>query len=365
MTGLMFISAGAAHILAANAIVRVLAAPAGTPFGVEGGPPVARGGSAAVVRVEGATSCPTPGEVAAKLESLLPTASKLPRPDRAQLADDGGDLLISLEDATGAVLGTRRLPRQFPCDALAAAAAIALAAWESDVHPAFAPALAPVPRPREETITVLPPRTAADAPVASGVALGLVGGFAGGVPRPGVQLVAGAWLRPWRLGLWGRTLLRAEAGGDLDRRLEVAEGGASWRRLGIGLGLEGPLTSGAGQAAHGEPEATGWLRWFAVTRLAWLRVRGDGFAVNHAADAVDPGVAAGLRALFGRPFGRSFRSLGLWSSVELALVWWPLPHDVRAAELQTAADAESPSFLRRLPVTEVYLRGGVGFGGSK
>src|SRR4051812_1759649 len=98
------------------------------------------------VVVTGDSRCPRPAEVAAQVGALLPRSrpSSAPR-DIATLDDQSPELRIVLRGADGSVANERRLPRQYTCDELAAAAAAVIAAWLSDIHPEFALATARPP----------------------------------------------------------------------------------------------------------------------------------------------------------------------------------------------------------------------------
>jgi hypothetical protein len=91
------------------------------------------------VVVTGDSRCPQPAEVAARVGRLLPRS---PVPGAvaytAEVRDGGVELAIVLRGAGGSVANERRLPRQYSCDELAAAAAAVIAAWLSDIHPEFA-----------------------------------------------------------------------------------------------------------------------------------------------------------------------------------------------------------------------------------
>lgn len=287
---------------------------------------------AAAVRVEGTTACPHPDQVAARLGALLSADVPGARPDRARIWDDGDDVAVELDGSDGTLIGARRFPRRHGCEDLAAALAVSIAGWESDVHPEFSPHLiegAPPP-----TVTKpaapdpLPPRQwAADA----GLSLGVGGSLD---PRATTEdAVLGGWLTPPSR----RTSLRFGVGGQMSQQIALQYGRASWRRWAVDLGLERPFWTSR------EGKADGWLHGFALARLAWLEMHGEGFVLDRSDSAIDPGLAAGLRATMTR--GR----LASW--VELAASWWPVRHNVQAAGLGDVG---------RLPVAEAFVRVGVG-----
>jgi hypothetical protein len=117
------------------------------------------------VQVKGDGRCPQPAEVAARLGALLP-----PSPGSsdvgytAELRDDGPELAIVLRGRDGSVAKERRLPRQYTCDELAAAAAAVIAAWMSDIHPEFA-----IPEPAPGSAGASAPGLARSAPAPAGL----------------------------------------------------------------------------------------------------------------------------------------------------------------------------------------------------
>jgi len=299
---------------------------------------------ATAVHVEGTTACPRPEQVTARLGELVPQPADAGEEavDRARLTEDGAELVIVLERAGGEVVGTRRFSRTDACEDLAAAVAVSVAVWLSDVHPAYSTAqLAPLPRPAapvaDVQVVALPPPRRADAAWGAGLAFGL--GSALDSPAVVADGLATAWLR-----LGGSSnALRAEAEVLSRRELTLQGGKGEYRRWILGLGIERDLTS-ASRGAGG-----GWLRGFATARLAWLDLEGVGFAVNHTTRALDPGASAGLRTLWKR---------GTWASwVEVALSLWPIGHDA-------VVDSAAPQ-AERLPVLDAFLRVGAGWGAAR
>jgi hypothetical protein len=297
----------------------------------------------AAMRVEGTSSCPAPAAVEAQLRAWLPPQAPNDDSDRARLMDDGDDLIVSHESRDGTALGTRRFSRTFSCRELASAVAVAIAAWESDVHPEFAPALA--------ARATVPPRTAAPGPPSEVVraapaprragiwdlALGASVGFGGAldVPTAAGDATIGMWLAP----PLSATSLRLEVEGQSQRQIAVAGGRADWQRVTAGLGIERPWVSSP------DDEGGHVLRWFALARVGWLRLRGEGFEVDHTDNSVDAGATIGVRAVLFQ---------GRWSSwAELAVSSWPIRHDL----IGPSGVAGS-----RLPVVEAFLRIGAGVG---
>lgn len=302
---------------------------------------------AGVVQVEGSTSCPRPDEVAVQIDGLLGAPLGHAPPDLARLSRDGAGIAIVLETAEGVVLGTRHLPGGFSCSDLAAAAAVALATWESDVHPEYAAsALAPSVVASGSVEAPFASATAARAAFSAGLGMSAGSAVDTGVAA-GVEFMAASWLRP---GQW-LTSLRMEVVAQSERRLPVGEGAAFWRRWSFGAGVERSFTGPPPGTSGATPGA--WLRWFALARVGWLNIRGDGFAVDRDAGVLDPGVTVGLRAL-ASPRRR-------WSPwLELAASAWPIRHDARVDPGQVTQVA--PTVVRHLPASEVFLRAGLSWG---
>lgn len=172
-----------------------------------------------LVEITGATQCPTPDEVAARLHDLVPDAAPAAAArERVALADDGGALGLTLYDDGGRTIGRRRLEAA-ACADLAQAAAVVIAAWETDLRAAQAPEIV-LPRPRRRR-------------VALDVAGGFVASLAGASFAPGGEL--GLTLGPAR----GRVLGRLGATGEATRDLSVGTataGHLSFTRAALSLG---------------------------------------------------------------------------------------------------------------------------------
>jgi hypothetical protein len=275
--------------------------------------------------------------VADRLGGLLSTDVAGKQPDRARLWEQDGELIVLLERFDGGLIGIRRFPRTFECKDLANAAAVSLADWESDVHPEFPPRLVARATP---ILLQAPAQLALPLPLRrwqlnAGVALA-VGGSVGGSPDrpvPAGGAVVGAWLT--RAG-WQQISFRAEFEGQSEREISFSYGGAAWRRWALGLGVERSFFPGPADGG-------GWFRWFALARLAWLDMRGQGFTLNRRDSTIDPGAVVGVRAIATR---------GRWSSwVELAACSWPVRQAVQANGVGT---------IGHLPALEAFVRVGLG-----
>lgn len=305
---------------------------------------------AAAVEVEGSTSCPSAAQVSERLGSLLPPRPTGAESGRARLWSQGDEVVVQLDAADGSVVGTRRFPQTYACEDLASAIAVSLAAWASDVHPAFAPQLEAQPPPRLAT-TAVPVVVAARRPEQPAspplnFAVGVGAGVAASVASSDVADVAGdvvvaAWLRP--SGWWLSP--RLELDGQTQRRVSLSQGAASWRRFSLGVGVERTLV---GQAGYRGADGEGWLRAFVLARLAWLDLRGDGFPANRDDSVLDPGASAGLRAVALR---------GRWQPwVEIAGTLWIVRHDLAATGLGDLGHLPRGELFARLGVAIASLR---------
>lgn len=248
---------------------------------------------ALAVQVQGATTCPLPSDVEARLAELLPgsTEGAPTETDVAELIAEDDALVLSLRSADGAAVSLRRFPRTHACDELAAAAAVAIATWQSDVHPAYAaPGPVRISRAAEPRTPRLEPRRfpSMRAGVQGG---GLTSGSAGGLAA---AVVAHASLqRPaWPFGV------RLSGSWQGARSREVGAGEAAWRRLALGLGIDLHRPWSADPA---------WSGGLAASVLAGrLTVGGQGFERNLEGSSWEPGYelslavgrALGIRGLF-------------------------------------------------------------------
>jgi hypothetical protein len=294
---------------------------------------------ATAVEVEGSTACPSPAQVSERLVPLLSTDATDGEGSHARLWQQGDEVAVELDAPDGSTIGTRRFSTTYSCADLASAIAVALATWASDVHPAFAPHLeAARPSPTIATTAADVRVPAAPAPAAVNVAAGLGGGVASAGSGSGfaAEAVVGAWLLPTGWRLWPRLELDLQS----ERRLSLSEGAVAWRRFSLGLGVEANLV--------GDREARVRLNAFALARLAWLDLHGQGFNLNRGDAVLDPGATAGVRAVLGR---------GRWQPwVELAASVWLARHDLEATGLGMLGHLPRGELFARLGVSVVWLR---------
>jgi hypothetical protein len=248
-----------------------------------------------LLAVDGNSTCPTPREVADRVAALLPVEHAAVERDVVQVDNQGSAVRVQLRRPDGRIVGERTLQKRFGCADLAAAAAIVVAAWESDVHPEFLRSLAAPPRPPAvEPVTVVAPPTAMPPAASSslgaafdiGIALtGAVAPDQGGAgPALGGLLVA-SWT-PAARGFGAR--LGAQASSE--RQMRLPSGDVRWRRAALSGGVQYRIALQAGR----------WLLdLHADALVARVSVHGVGFAISNLSDTgVDPGVGAGVRLLW-------------------------------------------------------------------
>jgi hypothetical protein len=237
------------------------------------------------ITVNGDATCPTADEVSTRVAQLVPAVETSAPPDLARIEETGGVLRVSLSAPDGALLGTRDLPRTSSCAELAAAAAVVVAAWESDVHPEFRPSI-PLSVPSNE---VAAPAAVARAPskpttpLVFEVGAALSGSVA---PGAGTAAAAGGLIVASVTSARRSVGLRLMLAGGAEREIPLETGRAFWRRLVAGLGPELRVT----------PRSTALaLDLHAEALVASLSARGEGFTTNLNDASVDPGVSAGGR----------------------------------------------------------------------
>jgi hypothetical protein len=224
-----------------------------------------------LLRVDGAATCPAPGDVAAALERLAPEAGG--GGDRAQIDPVPGGVEIVLYGEGGERKKERRLLADAACGELAEAAAVVIAAWEREL----------AARPPSPVRLVAAPAT----PTRVGFDLGaaFVGALVGRsfAPGGGLQLtVVDRGPAP------RRRLVRA--GGRLElvatgtRDVAVAAGHASYTRAWLALG---PVVRFAPSRLL--------LDVHAQVALALVSIEGIGYVAPRHDFDVDPGLSLGAR----------------------------------------------------------------------
>lgn len=253
--------------------------------------------AAPIVRVEGNAICPRPEELTARVAELLPGSDAANGPDIVHLEDGNpATVQLTLRRPSGEIVGRRALDKNATCADLAAAAAVIVAIWESDVHPEFALRIDPAPPRREPPapVDLGAAATETGAP-GGGPTIFDVGAALFGTVAPKVGTAAGLLLAAsWTPGTqtssarWG---IRSEAAGSTEQEQPLLTGTVAWRRLSLAVGPQLRLLSPSRR----------WIFDVHVAALAaWLNIRGVGFTNNHTDNTVDPGIGAGVRLMLHR-----------------------------------------------------------------
>ncbi len=263
------------------------------------------------MQVQGAGSCPAPGEVEEKLAPLLPVGFASSSGDLAAVVEEAdGTLSVSLARSDGKTVARRRLPRAATCGEQAQTVAVALAVWEAQIHPEISlrldclaasatPGSPAPPRAAEDDLVIQrAPAKALPRPLELGLGAAAVGAWQPGSLAPGGRLDAllGRASGAWR----GRLSLVGLA----THSESLPPGEARWWRLYFALGADYLL-----------PLGRRWdLALGAAGVLGVATVEGVGFTTDRTARTADLGVEAMLRV--------DLRSGGTRPWLGLALVTW-------------------------------------------
>lgn len=296
----------------------------------------------ASLKVEGASTCPTPAQVQAKLNELLPAQSSSGH--LALIEPSSGGVRIVLRNGSGAELAKKDFEKRTACAALAEIAAVVLAAWETEFAervpepiqelPARV-ALKPRPLSAEPRVEEAPPpRPSAPSPqgqfeAGAAALVSFPGGVAAGIALHGAYL-------------FGENPLGIELMANVatPRDLLIGSGHAYWHRWSVGIGPRVRLL-----------KARLDLDAYAHLLGALLTLRGSGFAENSTVIDAEPGVSAGLRASLSGSRWRPWLGLGA--------VFWPKVH---AVNILTLGDPTgTPRAVEKLPRFEILLSLGISF----
>lgn len=274
------------------------------------------------VRVESG-DCPSGAQIEQMLAAMLPSLPEGAQPDVARVKKRTVGLRIELSQADGRVIAERQFDRTGSCSELAELAAVAIASWESDVHPEFArPQVVSTPGP-----SVVLPMAERPTPKAYDVALGASLSHARSYAVGGLLTLT--WM-PWATGLGIRILGAVET----ERTLDLGANQARWRRWMGAAELNGRLAS-LPLDIHG-----------GVT-VGWLKARGVDFTLdNRSVDAFSPAATMGVRWVWW-----AARHFALW--LDLSGLYW-----VRKQTLTS----ESPDGEQQLPQWQGVASAGLAVG---
>jgi hypothetical protein len=244
------------------------------------------------LQVQGAGSCPAPGEVEEKLAPLLPVGFAAGSTDLAAVAEEADRTLsVSLARADGKLVARRRLPRAATCGEQAQTVAVALAVWEAQIHPeislrldrlAVAPTPSSTASPQAADGDLVIQRAAGTPPSRSlelGLGAAAIGAWQPGSIAPGARLDAG--LGPasaaWRA--------RLSVVGLATHAESLSPGEARWWRLYFALGAD-----------YAVPLGRRWeLALGAAGVLGIATVEGASFTADRSTRTTDLGVELLLR----------------------------------------------------------------------
>ena len=239
--------------------------------------------AAGMVEVRGDVACPSAAEITARLQPLLPRASRDPADlHLATLADVGPQpdgrkaLHLRLLRSDASVIGDRHLFLAGDCQTMAEAAAVVIAAWETED-----PSVLSVDENKQEGA---PAQVPARSTFQLWGGVGAGAGFVGGVAIVGnLEAQMSRSDSHWRLRV---SLMREGA-----RRLDLGSGHADWQHtmVAAGLLLQGALGAWVGSVDLGPT-------------IGWVTVQGVGFQNNQESNSLEYGVVGGMRA--GRRLGR-------------------------------------------------------------
>jgi hypothetical protein len=272
-----------------------------------------------LVRVEGSAFCPSPAQVA---EALLRLEAGEPNgvdgADHARIERADGGVEIVLFGAGGERRKARRLVADAPCEELAAAAAVIIAAWERELGPRR---LAPA------SVAVTP-----SPPLRARLAWDLGGAFTGALSgssfAPGGSVAANLVARRAHVGG------RLAAVGTATRDQQLAPGHASYTRAFFQLG----------PVARFNPSRLA-LDLHAELSLALTSLEGVGYATVARAFDFDPGLGGGARL--------GVRAGPVLPFLEVAVVGWLRRQRFDVTGVASAAE---------LPRFDLLLSAGLAFG---
>jgi len=212
----------------------------------------------------GDARCPDAAMVRAELDRLGVSNS-----DRLVITRGDETIDVELVAPGGRSIGSRSLAARAECAALAAAVAVLVAAWESELASEPPPAFALGAEPRAEL----------------GISAGALGMFGGRSRGLGGTVAVTAERAASR---WG---LASSLGATVHERQSLGPGDVGWFRIMLGVGGQLQLRPGGMRVA---------VRGEALAGM--LRASAHGYDRNDSALAFAPGFAGGVRVQLGRPY---------------------------------------------------------------
>lgn len=226
--------------------------------------------AAVPVAVGGDSVCPSPAEVASRVNALLPEArSNTPLP-AARVDRRGGELRVRLGDDGAVAIAERTLPTGGTCAEMAEVVAVTITSWLSQLRPESVPA----PQFPVQAQVAPPTRSPLAFDVGAGVGAELAeGGLAG----------AATALLFVHLGARGPGL-HVRASGTTGHEVALGARKAAWQRWAIDVGPSYQAPIGEWRLAIGVGFSAGLLS-----------AEGRDFPRNHSASRFSPGVGGVIR----------------------------------------------------------------------
>jgi hypothetical protein len=279
------------------------------------------------VVIDGDTTCPTPEQVTAALETMLSSADPGGDPHRAHLIASSDRVDIELHSSVGRLLAQRTVTRDGSCDELASAIAVVIATWEAELA-----GTAPELHVAATTNATTDRAGAADVRTRTTTTRAATELIAGGgvlmtADRDGLGFGGLGELAIARANR--RVALRFAAIASSPRHERLATGAIAWHRQSLALGARVRLVGAHAIRVDGVADVA----------LGLLTARGEGFTENRAAYSFDPGVGGGARLVV--PLG----SLDLFA--EATETWW-----LRGGTLQVTGVVDE---IKQLPRHEQHV----------
>jgi hypothetical protein len=236
---------------------------------------------ASAIEIQGDAECPSPAAVSAHLRSLLPETATVLAEERVLIQNESEAVTARLVDTQGRIVAEQRIVERGPCDELAEAIAVVVAAWAADLQPGVVPPPEATPRPVLE-VTASPaepaPPSISKWTIEVGVGVGVLGVLAAN------EVVAGAVAEAFI----------AQNGSPLALRVAAARSAHEGALAGARFGWSDLLFSAA--PAYRIVWRERWLLDVYTGVAANLTTaKGRGYSVDRQSVGISPAGTAGVR----------------------------------------------------------------------
>jgi hypothetical protein len=266
------------------------------------------------IAIDDVLSCPSPSQLGAALDRLLPQSPDVAR-QVVELREDQDRLLLTLRELSGRPIGQRVLHSSGTCEADANTVAVVVAVWEADLAPVTVPTPPPASAPPETPAPVDTQPRPGDIPAAPVVPRVRFGGAvgAGASDAAGGLAVAGLLRGTVRRSWYGAELTLWAEG---QRTIPLSTGSLFWDRVVATAGVE--LTP-VDQLIR--------LDLVPQVSVALLNVSTSGLMSNVNGLYPDLGLGGCARATLASDWLRPW--------VELSAFGWPMSHQVALPSAQS------------------------------